>query len=393
MLIVPYKTDAPVYYWPYATVGLIVVNTLLFLGFAEPFSGHPPESIWILSYGEGLRPDQWFGSSFMHEGFGHLLSNMIFLWVFGLVVEGKLGPLRFLICYLSIGIGEAAVEQACMLGYQGPPAGSLGASAAIFGVMAMAAVWAPVNEVSFFWWVFFYAGVFDVPVGAVAVFYVGLDITLAAVLGAWSITSFLHVLGAAIGFVYGVVLLKRGVIDCEGWDLFTRFGNQKGQPSDEEEPAESPETRADRKRQAAVQQAQMLAGAREQVGRFLDDENPLAAEKLYRKMARVGEGLRLDAATLHRMISGLQAQGEWKLLAPLMSELIEVAPRAADPLRVKLAQVCVAKLDRPGRALELLGEANDAKLSEKQRETAKAVASHARAMQQRGVVELDEEGW
>jgi len=29
-MLIPYSTDAPVYYWPFATVGLIVVNVALF---------------------------------------------------------------------------------------------------------------------------------------------------------------------------------------------------------------------------------------------------------------------------------------------------------------------------------------------------------------------------
>jgi len=43
-LFVPYGTDAPVYHFPYATIGLIVINTLMFLGFCQELdNGSVPE--------------------------------------------------------------------------------------------------------------------------------------------------------------------------------------------------------------------------------------------------------------------------------------------------------------------------------------------------------------
>ena len=46
------------------------------------------------------------------------------------------------------GVSETMIEQLLMLRYHGDMPGSLGASGAIFGIMAMAAIWAPKNEVS-----------------------------------------------------------------------------------------------------------------------------------------------------------------------------------------------------------------------------------------------------
>src|SRR4051812_1013872 len=41
---------------------------------------------------------------FLHAGVGHILGNMIFLWVFGDNVEEALGRLRFLAFYLGCGV-------------------------------------------------------------------------------------------------------------------------------------------------------------------------------------------------------------------------------------------------------------------------------------------------
>ena len=37
----------------------------------------------------------------MHGGLMHLLGNMLFLWAFGLVVEGEIGSLRFVALYYA----------------------------------------------------------------------------------------------------------------------------------------------------------------------------------------------------------------------------------------------------------------------------------------------------
>ena len=41
---------------------------------------------------------------FVHGGWGHLLGNMLFLWVFGNNVEDRFGRLRFLLFYLAVGV-------------------------------------------------------------------------------------------------------------------------------------------------------------------------------------------------------------------------------------------------------------------------------------------------
>jgi membrane associated rhomboid family serine protease len=41
---------------------------------------------------------------FLHGGWGHLIGNMWFFWLFGNNVEDRLGPLRFLVFYLVAGL-------------------------------------------------------------------------------------------------------------------------------------------------------------------------------------------------------------------------------------------------------------------------------------------------
>lgn len=115
-MILPYSTDAPIYYFPWMTILLIVVNGITF---ALTGMGWHSDG-WLLQYGNGLHPTEWLAYSFLHFGPLHLIGNMFFLWAFGIVVEGKLGWWKFLALYLSIGITGGALIQIAMLGYRPP---------------------------------------------------------------------------------------------------------------------------------------------------------------------------------------------------------------------------------------------------------------------------------
>jgi membrane associated rhomboid family serine protease len=71
-------------------------------------------------------------SMFLHGGWGHILGNCMFLWVFGNNVEDSMGRLRFLIFYLLCGLAAAAAQV-----YVNPasPVPMVGASGAISGVL------------------------------------------------------------------------------------------------------------------------------------------------------------------------------------------------------------------------------------------------------------------
>ena len=97
---------------PIITWGLIVLNILIYL--AE--SGVVPVPDGMLTR-LALTPATFLGNSvmpdllgpvrslltymFLHADWGHLLGNMIFLWVFGDDVEEALGRIRFVIFYLG----------------------------------------------------------------------------------------------------------------------------------------------------------------------------------------------------------------------------------------------------------------------------------------------------
>jgi hypothetical protein len=314
---------------------------------------------------------------------------MLFLWVFGLVVEGKLGRWKFLLCYLGVGITESMCEQIIMLGYSGDAAGSLGASAAIFGLMAIATVWAPMNEVQFV--MLWYRVIdFEVSIAVLAAFYAGIEILMLFLPGYSEGSSWLHLGGMLIGFPVGVSLLRLNVVDCEGWDLFHVLRGDYGSFKKEPEPAEIL-AKADARRQQ--RDNQHSAAANVQIKEYVKQGNAAAALLLYEKMRPIAAGLTLERGELLAIIKQLHSEKRWADSAALMAEFISRFPDGADPMRIKLAQICVVELNRPGKALEILDDVQVPGLTPEQAALLKRISAKAHQLQDEGVVELDVDTW
>ena len=99
------------------------------------------------------RPLTLLTSGFLHGSFGHLLGNMIFLFIFGFALEKALGAGRYLAFYLLSGVGASAVAA---WAYAGSGSYGLGASGAIAGLMGMYAVQYRMRRIQFFYYILFY---------------------------------------------------------------------------------------------------------------------------------------------------------------------------------------------------------------------------------------------
>lgn len=90
---------------------------------------------------------------FLHGGIAHLLGNMLFLGLLGLLVEGALGRGLFVAAYIVSGLAAAGAFIAM---HWGATTGMLGASGAIAGLMGLYAVLYGRRRVRFFYWAFVY---------------------------------------------------------------------------------------------------------------------------------------------------------------------------------------------------------------------------------------------
>lgn len=120
-------------HFPVATLTIIFLNFIVFS--LELIGGDAFINHWAVIPAEimaGRRLVTIFTAMFMHEGWMHILSNMLFLWVFGPQIESIMRPFRFIIFYLLGGI-VATYAQAVFTPFSTIP--NLGASGAIAAVM------------------------------------------------------------------------------------------------------------------------------------------------------------------------------------------------------------------------------------------------------------------
>lgn len=92
-------------------IGLNVISYLLWQSLRPEFSGAGPFALYLPGHPD-FRPWQFVTSIFMHADTGHLLMNMLGLFMFGEVLERMWGARRFLIFFLATGLGAGLVYSA-----------------------------------------------------------------------------------------------------------------------------------------------------------------------------------------------------------------------------------------------------------------------------------------
>jgi len=195
---------------PIVTMALIVVNLLIFL--YERSLSEPVLQLFIGQYAlipAGFHWPALFTSQFLHAGWAHVLSNMLYLWIFGDNVEDRLGHGRFLAFYLFAG-AAAAIMQMLFNPFSAVP--MVGASGAISGVMGAYFVLYPHSRVLTF--VFFF--LVEIP----AIFFLGIYFVMQLLSGVGSLAAsnaagggtafWAHVGGFVVGAAIGFVLRARG---------------------------------------------------------------------------------------------------------------------------------------------------------------------------------------
>jgi len=136
--LIPLGDDEPSRRLPVVTVGLLTVNTVIFVGMVLRLSLEGRIGVFDtfgLIPSRVLSGEQAWGlltGMFLHAGLFHLFGNMLFLWVFGDNVEDAFGRLRFLGFYLVCGLAAGLAHVVTNMGSELP---CVGASGAISGVL------------------------------------------------------------------------------------------------------------------------------------------------------------------------------------------------------------------------------------------------------------------
>ena len=151
-----------------------------------------------------------FTSMFLHGGWLHLGSNMLFLWIFGNNVEDLLGRARYVLLYLSSGVA-AALVQALSAKYSTVP--MVGASGAVAGVLGAYLVTYPRANVHCFVWIVIFFWIVAVPAWILLGFWFGMQLFsgLASSPSSPGVAFWAHVGGFAAGIVLYLFVRPRRV--------------------------------------------------------------------------------------------------------------------------------------------------------------------------------------
>ncbi|MEF9475328.1 MAG: rhomboid family intramembrane serine protease [Candidatus Mariimomonas ferrooxydans] len=213
--MIPFKDDNPISIFPFVTIGLIILNILVFI--LQVIYPADPRQI-VFAYGaiphfiltfKDVQPVHpfltVFTSMFMHGGLLHLGSNMLYLWIFGNNIEDKLGHTKFILFYILCGVAatysHAVTDPSSVI----PMVGASGAVSGILGAYLLLFPHARVHTLIF---LFFFIQVVRLP----ALFVIGFWIAIQFINGIISkglinqggVAWFAHI----GGFVFGILMVK-----------------------------------------------------------------------------------------------------------------------------------------------------------------------------------------
>lgn len=387
-MLIPYNTDAPVYHFPAATLGLIVTNVLCFaITGAGDVTAHFG---WILEYGT-VNPLQWLSSLFFHQGPLHLIGNMIFLWVFGLVVEGKVGWERFLTLYFAIGLAQNVIEQLIMLIPEDPPLGSAGASGAIFGLLAVSMVWAPRNDIRCLFFMFIRGVLLDISILFMAAAYIAIELLRAAYTEFAMSTQVIHLLGGVLGFGIGAWMVKRQHVDCEKWDLFSlmRGANKAALPLEDYHHVGAEEAMRRLTESGSFNFTPKAQQAAAHIVELIENEKYRSALNELRQHRHLVPDYSLEQKPLRLLVRGLYRLKEWDAVTPLITEFIERFPDDSSGMHIRHAAILLEVHKRPKAALRAAGHVDADRLNPRQLREFQKIQRTAKKLIDSGHLELD----
>ncbi len=305
-MFIPLRTDRSPKRRPLVTEAIIVANLLVYLaGAAGAYFGtlEDPDAIAAWGHFDPSRFVWWqlFSYQFIHDpgGIWHIAFTMLFLWVFGCAVEGRLGRAAFLGFYLLGGV-VAALAHAMK-----DPSPVIGASGSIAGVSGAFLALFPRSRVLVLVLVM---GLVAIPAAWFIGLYFLIDILRFLFAGPGDNVAYLaHLAGYLYGFGTGFVLLASGVLKREEFDVFFLF-------------------------KQARRRAAFRAASRQGPSGLYDSAQADTGRRLSRHAARADAPPQRSArvAVLRAEVDRLLAAGDLPSAARAYRDLLAEAPDAAE---------------------------------------------------------------
>ncbi|MBC8102445.1 MAG: rhomboid family intramembrane serine protease [Cytophagales bacterium] len=231
MILIPYRAKNPPERFPWITLALIVTNILIYACTSRYFLAVRESALEQFAFShETLNPWRIFTATFLHADPMHLIGNLLFLWIFGSSVEGRLGPAKFLGLYFFAGFA-GALTQDLIVGRGSPALWNLGASGAIMGLAGAYLYLFPYASICVVFilpiLVFFRVRVMEWQARWVVLWFLGFDVLYGALFqGRDGVAHFWHLGGAVAGFM--LVLALRAPRDEEEFSEAQRMRADSG---------------------------------------------------------------------------------------------------------------------------------------------------------------------
>lgn len=229
-MIIPLGTERPPSHRPIVTLALIGLNVaafIAFVGFAKSQATNIEEGaqgvIARFAFESGKQGEWWrtITCAFLHSptDWLHIAGNMLFLWVFGPSVEGRLGHIGFSVLYL-LGAAGASLSHGMMS--SAPVIGASGAVAAVSGAFIILYPRVPFRILLFF----FMVGVYTIPAYWFILAAIARDFW--DMRGESGVSHAAHLGGYAVGMVGMTLLLATGILKREPqYDLVSIFKHKQ----------------------------------------------------------------------------------------------------------------------------------------------------------------------
>ncbi len=211
-MFIPIRTEMEARHTPFANLGLLCANILVFLWFelATNTDAKAIKDEFFVLHGDWPSFFEFITYQFGHADIMHLAGNMLFLWVFGNPVNAKMGDIPYLLFYVTSGIVAGLV-----FAWQ-TPLDLIGASGSIAAVTTAYLVLFPRSKVTVL-----FITIVTVPAMWLIVFKIILwdNVISPSMHGVGQVAHNAHLAGYVFGFVAATLMLVFKAVARDQFDM------------------------------------------------------------------------------------------------------------------------------------------------------------------------------
>ncbi len=221
--MIPLSDSHPAGRFPFWVLIIIAINVYVF--FLEITSTNPDAFIaqyalipTLVNFSDFTTLVPFITSQFLHGGFLHIISNILFLWIFGDNVEAKAGFFVFPFFFIISGIIGGLAQYFLMPDSTIP---MLGASGAIAGVLGAYFAWFPHHNVKTLVPLFGFFTVINIPASIMLFYWFATQIlsssftAVSTYQDTGGVAYLAHIGGFVAGFVMAKIIRGNNSLDLE----------------------------------------------------------------------------------------------------------------------------------------------------------------------------------